>query len=229
MHDAEMVRAVRQEVARQLNVILSGQAGENTAEKETIDNLFPGSPSIKDRPVMHPFGFVSRATKGTISVVGRQGASPENRLVLGHRDPKRPTDLEEGEALLYASDGETVISRVSAKQDGAFLAIYDSSGEVLSQFSATEDGATVEGQTVALTAEEDATVSANGGAGEGGLDTTFGAGTLSHTNATGEFIAAVIGCLTEIGNATTLTQLGNQPLIMPNFPAKLQIATSFQE
>lgn len=195
MLDAEILRAIRQEVARALNVLLSGQAGANTAEKETVDSLYPGSPSIPDRPVMHPFGFVSRAPAGTISVTGRQGASPENRLVLGHRDSTRPADLEVGEAILYASDGEQVLSRVTVKKDGS-VAIQ----------------------------------TAGGGASEGGLDAVFTAdGRLAATNATGEFYAAVINCLTEIGNATTLTQLGNQPLIMPNFPAALQIATSFKK
>jgi phage gp45-like len=192
---AEMLRAIRQEVARQLNILLSGQAGVNTAEKETIDNLYPGSPSIKDRPVMHPFGFVSRAPRGTLSVTGRQGAGPENRLVLGHRDSKRPADVDEGEAVLYASDGKTVLSRLTAKKDGS-LAFQTGSG----------------------------------GASKGGLDATLTAdGKAAVTNKTGELIGAIIDCLTEIGNATTLTQLGNQALIMPNFPAKLQVATSFKK
>jgi len=84
---ANLVGFVRKEIERQLNVILSGQAGANTStENETIDNLYPGMPSIESRPVMHPYGFVSRAPRKTISVTGKQGAGPQNRMTLGHRD-----------------------------------------------------------------------------------------------------------------------------------------------
>lgn len=116
MLESEILRYVREEIKRQLVVVLSGQAGANDdVETETIDNLYPGSPSIEKRPVMHPYGFASRAPAGTISVTARQGNDPTNRLVLGHRDSLRsalPEDLGEGASVIYASDGETVLARV---------------------------------------------------------------------------------------------------------------------
>jgi phage gp45-like len=110
----ELTRFVRQEVQRQLNVILSGSAGTNaTVESEDIQNLYPGSPQISQRPVMHPCGFASRAPAGTIQVNAKQGADAQNRMVLGHRDTMRKQlTLGEGEAVIYGSDGKTVLSSI---------------------------------------------------------------------------------------------------------------------
>lgn len=104
MDDSQVRKLIRDEVAQQLNVILNASAGTNDSQSETISALFPGSPDITGRPVMHPFGFVSRATQGTISVIAKVGAGIQNRMTLGHRDSKRPT-LQEGESAIY-SKGE---------------------------------------------------------------------------------------------------------------------------
>lgn len=104
---SELIKIIRQEIAKATNIILSGQAGSNTEQIETIDNLFPGMPSVNDRPVMHPFGISSRAPAGTISVNGRMGDHPGNRVVLGHRDKGRP-QIDSGEVMLYNSSGEQI-------------------------------------------------------------------------------------------------------------------------
>ena len=102
MIDSDLRRFIIQEIRRQVHVIMSGSAGTNTAFVETIDNLYPGMPSYPDRPIMHPYGVVSRAPAGTISVTARQGDHPGNVLVLGHRDKNRPTDLAVGETSVYS-------------------------------------------------------------------------------------------------------------------------------
>ncbi len=107
MMDAETIRFVKEEIKRQLNIILNSASGANTSQTETIDSLYPGMPGIDDRPVMHPFGFVSRATQGTISVTARVGADIQNRMTLGHRDKMRP-DVEEGEVMLYNSTDDKI-------------------------------------------------------------------------------------------------------------------------
>lgn len=99
---------VRDEIKRQLNIILNASAGENTTSTETINQLFPGMPGITARPVMHPYGFVSRAVKGIISVTAKIGDHFGNRLVLGHRDKDRPTNLDEGESAVYSMGGYTI-------------------------------------------------------------------------------------------------------------------------
>lgn len=104
MTDPDIIRFIRTEIAKQLNVILSGVAGTTTKESEDIEQLFPGMATITSRPVMHPYGISSRAPKGTISVVGRQGEHYGNRLVLGHRDKNRP-EVQEGEVFLYNEHG----------------------------------------------------------------------------------------------------------------------------
>jgi hypothetical protein len=57
---------------------------------------------ILARPVMHPYGYASRAPKGTVSVTARQGEHTGNRLVLGHRAPDRPNDLAVGDSVMYS-------------------------------------------------------------------------------------------------------------------------------
>lgn len=109
MMDSETIRFIREEVKKQLNVILNAESGINDQQSETINKLFPGMPGINARPVMHPFGFVSRAVQGTISVVAKVGADIQNRMTLGHRDKNRPTDLDEGETCAYSSTGYRIV------------------------------------------------------------------------------------------------------------------------
>lgn len=104
MIPAEVRRFIEHEIKKQMNVILSGSAGENTAMNETIENLYPGMASVQTRPVMHPYGFASRAPRNTISVTARQGENPGNRIVLGHRDANRP-EIENGETSVYNMNG----------------------------------------------------------------------------------------------------------------------------
>lgn len=97
-----MRREIQQEIRRQMNVVLNAEVGPTTSQLETINKLFPGGPSINQRPVVHPFGFVSRAVQGTISVVARVGDHFANRMVIGHRDVNRPSDINEGESMVYS-------------------------------------------------------------------------------------------------------------------------------
>lgn len=108
MVDSETLRFIRQEIEKQLSIILCAETGQNTSQIETIQNLFPGMPGVTDRPVMHPYGYVSRAPQGIINVVARMGSHPGNRIVLGHRDKDRPSDIEEGESAIYSFGGYTV-------------------------------------------------------------------------------------------------------------------------
>lgn len=101
MMDADTRRFIQNEIRRQINLITSGESGTNTIESEDIQNCYPGMATIEARPVMHPYGFVSRAAKGTIQVTAQQGDHPGNKMVLGHRDKDRP-DLEEGESKVYS-------------------------------------------------------------------------------------------------------------------------------
>lgn len=109
--DSEILAFIRREVARQTQVILNAQAGKNTIDKENIDLMYPGAPSVTERPVMHPYGLASRAPEKTLSVVARVGEHSANRMVIGHRDKDRPTDLEEGETILYSVGKMSVIVR----------------------------------------------------------------------------------------------------------------------
>lgn len=105
--DGETRRYIRSEIARQMGVILFGAAGANQSDRETIDNLYPGQPSITDRPVMHPYGHVSRAPSGTISVCAKTGEHVGNRSIIGHMDRNRPS-VESGEVQLYNATGQAI-------------------------------------------------------------------------------------------------------------------------
>jgi phage gp45-like len=200
----DVQRFVREEIKRQLNVILSGQSdGTADVETESIASMFPGSPTIADRPVMHPYGFASRASRGTIQVVGKQGADPSNRLVLGHRDSQRPTDLDEGEAVLYSSAQWAVYARADGVQ------ITDALGQYT--VDVTSDGVLISAGTPAVTALVDAA----------GVHVDLGAaGKFSFANVQGEFLASLIQIL------TTATA-GGFPLVVD--PASLLILQSMQE
>lgn len=121
MNDSELKRFIRDQIAQQLNVILFGEAGDNTVENETIDNLYPGMPSIESRPVMHPAGFASRATPKTIQVVAKVGSGPQNRMVIGHRDKNRPKDIELGESSVYSWDDSGPLYELRSMIDGIRL------------------------------------------------------------------------------------------------------------
>lgn len=108
-NDPEIRRFIQKEVQRQVNIVLFGSAGGGDTQTETINDLFPGMPGIVSRPVMHPFGFVSRAVKGTISVIARVGEHIGNRMVIGHRDANRPASLQEGESCVYSQGGYRVV------------------------------------------------------------------------------------------------------------------------
>lgn len=117
--EPDLRRFIRAEISRQMNIILSGVAGnfDPTAFTEDIEEMYPGADTITARPVMHPFGFVSSAPRGTLQVVARQGEHPSNRLVLGHRDAERPTDIAEGTAKMYSIAG----FQVYAGEDGIYV------------------------------------------------------------------------------------------------------------
>lgn len=105
--DPNLIAFLKLEIRKQVNIILSGQAGTNTQFTETIENLFPGMPGIIERPVMHPYGISSRAPRGTIQVTGRQGDHFGNRIILGHRDANRPS-MNEGETVIYNQFGRAI-------------------------------------------------------------------------------------------------------------------------
>lgn len=98
-------------VKQQVTIILSGNTAATQVNDvpgtESIDNLFPGCPTVEGRPVAHPYGLVSRAPKGTAQVTARQGEHPANRIVLLHRDKNRPA-IGDGDTWLYDNHGNQV-------------------------------------------------------------------------------------------------------------------------
>lgn len=110
-------------IVQQMDVILSGNTAETQVDgvvgTESIDNLYPATPTIEGRPLAHPYGIVSRAPAGTAQVTARQGDHPGNRLVLLHRDKNRPTLANEGEVMLYDNFGNQIYLKNGEIQIGA--------------------------------------------------------------------------------------------------------------
>lgn len=104
MMDGEMIRFIRTEIERQMNVILSGVTANASEQYEDVGELFPSMPTITKRPVMHPYGLSSAAPDGTLQVVGKQGEHVGNRMILGHRDKDKPS-CAPGETVLYDQFG----------------------------------------------------------------------------------------------------------------------------
>ncbi len=112
MMSPEDLQWVRREIRDQLQIILSGNTAatqiDDVVGTESIDNSPPGAPTMTKRPVAHPYGVMSRAPKGTVQVVARQGEHPANMIVLSHRDKNRPPLNAEGEVMLYDKFGNQV-------------------------------------------------------------------------------------------------------------------------
>lgn len=107
MITSELIKFIRDEIKKQMNTILGGSSGTNTIGTETIENMYPGYAPLLNRPVMHPYGLVSRAPRGTILVSARHGENSNNRIVLGHRDKSRP-QVQQGEVQLYNQFGQAI-------------------------------------------------------------------------------------------------------------------------
>lgn len=203
----EITRFIREEVKKQLNVILAGEAGDNSSiETETINNLYPGSPQISDRPVMHPYGLASRAPAGTISVTAKHGADAHNRMVIGHRDfARKQLSLDEGEVVLYGAEGEVVLTTASVSASKGFRV------ETKFGFLEFDDVSDLNFDT--------GTVQAQFGHG----------GKVVVKNLTGtELVAAIIQLFTDIQEGLVTTMLGPEPLVMPTFALDLAKLQTFQ-
>ncbi len=105
----EIKRLIRHEIKQQMNVILNCILQESTTEEQEIDQVYPGAALLDKRPVVHPYGLVSRAPKGTIGVTARVGEHIGSRIILGCRDSERANiDLDEGDVCLYDANGNQI-------------------------------------------------------------------------------------------------------------------------
>lgn len=135
MIDPELRRLIEDIVKQQLNIILTAKTTSSKVKTESISDLFPGMPTISDRPVMAPYGVASKPPMGTKSVVGQHGDFKGNRIVLGHRDEKRPTDLDDGEAMIYSLGKYKVkcfLDKIQIGKDGVYETVV--AGETLVDF-----------------------------------------------------------------------------------------------
>lgn len=129
MIDANDMAWIRREVARQVSILMHGETADTNIDDavgtESVDKCPPGAPTVEGRPVMHPFGMVSRAPKGTIAVVARVGEHPGNKMIVGHRDKNRPQLSAAGEVMIYDAFGNKILL-----QDGKIVVTLDGTLEL---------------------------------------------------------------------------------------------------
>lgn len=104
---SDLISRIKKEIETSSDVILSGQSGQTTRYTESINSMVAGYPTMEDKPVMHPYGYSSRAPSGTVSIVAKQGNHPGNRVVLGHKDVNRP-EINSGDVILYNQYGQEI-------------------------------------------------------------------------------------------------------------------------
>lgn len=100
---------VKEELERMLNVLLTGSSQNSNGVVEDVVSMMQSTVAQTGRPIMRPYGMISRAPKGTGSVVGRIGTHAGNRFVMGHLDGNSPTLSNEGDVMLYAANGEQIL------------------------------------------------------------------------------------------------------------------------
>lgn len=130
-----MKREIQMMIRSELLIIQTGQSGTSTVKTENINNMYAGMDPIPNRPVTAPYGLSSKAPSGTKQTVARHGTDPANMVILGHRDEDRPTDLDEGESMLY-SVGEFKVKCFKDKIQVAKGTEYETivTGETLVEF-----------------------------------------------------------------------------------------------
>ncbi len=107
MLDPQLRREIRDEIRQSLSVLIPALTSATTNQTETIDQLYPNMPKIQNRPIMHPYGLVSRAPEGTNSIAARIGEHVSNRIIIGHMDnARKDISLNEGEVILYNEHGQ---------------------------------------------------------------------------------------------------------------------------
>jgi hypothetical protein len=95
----------RKEIRNYINMLLiNGISDDGTTEDQAFNSQQTAGDTQKKRPVVHPFGFVSRAPSGKNCVLGQFGENIGARVVLGFRDANRAKKdyLEVGECEIYS-------------------------------------------------------------------------------------------------------------------------------
>jgi hypothetical protein len=120
MLSPDIKREIRREIRTYINIIMNCNLGESTTEDQEIDQVFPNAPKMDKRPVVHPFGLVSRAPQGKLAVTAQVGEHPAARIILGVRDLNRKDIvLDEGEVCLYNEFGQKIYLKKDKIELGA--------------------------------------------------------------------------------------------------------------
>lgn len=105
-HDrSEVMRIVKEMIM----VVLPAVTSATTAQTESFKRLYDSPTEIPTRPIVHPFGLVSRAPVGTNCVTARLGDHASNRIIIGHIDnARKDIALNSGEVVLYNEYGQQI-------------------------------------------------------------------------------------------------------------------------
>lgn len=113
MMTSEEMRYIRDEIRNAVNVVMTAQAGgQNSTFEQTIANQYAGQAQLTNRPIMFPYGMVSRMPPKTGIMTARLGDHPGNRTVLGALDENRPDCPELGTVLYNAFGAKIVLDKL---------------------------------------------------------------------------------------------------------------------
>lgn len=121
MIDPELKRAIKNEIMQQMNVVLNCILKSSDTESQEIEQVYPGAPLLDKRPVIHPYGLVSRAPAGKLGVTARVGEHTGARIIIGVRDENRAgfDFINEGDVCLYDENGNKILLNASGIHIGS--------------------------------------------------------------------------------------------------------------
>lgn len=101
---SQLSRNIRDEIAKQLNILVYGVSGAANQDTENIRSLFSANAEMTEKTSVKPYGLSSAPLPGVRSLVARIGEHKNSRVVIGHVDQDRP-ETSAGNTVLYNAYG----------------------------------------------------------------------------------------------------------------------------
>jgi len=107
VNEYEMKTYVRSLIKQEICTIMMASVTSNETDLRTSAQRFATDANLSNLRSISPFGFHSRATKGTPCVMTPINHDPTNIMITGHYDQNRP-QIQDGETVLYGADGQLI-------------------------------------------------------------------------------------------------------------------------
>lgn len=107
MTESDIIKLVKRTMREQLAPILMGIVVSNESQNRSSAQRFDTDSPISNLRNIQPFGFSSRAPKGTPGLVVPIAGDPTHLNLVGHFDEGRPSGSD-GETLFYNAFGQLI-------------------------------------------------------------------------------------------------------------------------